>query len=62
MIEGIRTGFVCGTKAVIKTPKDFRVVCATCGAGGTVPHITKESASKACVRDSNRPCSACGAS
>jgi len=54
--------FTCGTKTVITSPDHtFRVVCATCEAGGSVPHETKEDAMKACVRDSNKPCRACGA-
>lgn len=54
--------FVCGTRAV-KEQSDatYRVVCATCGAGGTVRHDTKDSATKAAVRDSNRACPVCGA-
>lgn len=55
--------FVCGTRAVVRRgPSDYRVVCATCEAGGTIKHTTKESANKACVRDSVRACKACGAS
>lgn len=54
--------FVCGTRAVVQmAPSDFRVVCATCDNGGTVKHTTKEAANRACVRDSNRRCTACGA-
>lgn len=54
--------FVCGTRTVIwdHASKVWRVVCATCGRGGTVPHRTKESAIDACVRDSNKSCT-CGA-
>lgn len=56
------TRFVCGTRAVTQTvPHTWRVVCATCEAGGTVPHRTKEAAMAACVRDSAKPCRACGA-
>lgn len=52
----------CGTRAVERHgPGDFRVTCATCGAGGSVRHLTRESASRAAVRDSARPCRACGA-
>lgn len=54
--------FVCGTRAVERRgPGDFRVVCATCGAGGTVKHATMDEATHAAVRDSNKPCRACGA-
>lgn len=53
---------LCGTRKVIRRAVgDYRVVCATCDAGGTVPHRTKEAASSACVRDSAKPCRACGA-
>jgi len=56
---------VCGTRAVVqKGPFDFRVVCATCDGGGTVRHKTKDAASRAAVRDSNKPCPckpSCGA-
>lgn len=55
-------GTLCGTRRSIRrAPGDYRVVCATCGAGGTVPHRTAEQASAAAVRDSARPCRACGA-
>ena len=55
--------FVCGTRKVIRRgPSDFRVVCATCEAGGSVRHDTNTQAATAAVRDSNRPCLACGAS
>lgn len=68
---------VCGTRAVFertklvpgdapvvayRMTKDFRVACATCGAGGTVSHDTRADALKAAVRDSNKPCRSCGAS
>lgn len=52
--------FVCGTRS-IEPAKPLRVVCATCGAGGTVAHRTREEAAAACVRDSGRPCLTCGA-
>lgn len=55
--------FVCGTRSVEQRgPRDFRVVCATCGAGGSVRHDTKKEANSAAVRDSVRHCRACGAS
>ena len=61
-----RTGFVCGTRAVVEVgPNDFRVVCATCNGGGSVRHDTRDSANGAAIRDSARPCPAkrsCGAS
>jgi hypothetical protein len=55
--------FLCGTRKVIpgETVGTYRVVCASCGAGGTVSHPTIERATTACVRDSSRPCRACGA-
>ena len=54
--------FVCGTRAVVKRgPDDYRVVCASCGAGGTVRHDIRGNATRAAVRDSNKPCRACGA-
>jgi hypothetical protein len=55
--------FVCGTRAVVeKSSHDYRVVCATCDGGGTVPSHTKSAASAAAVRDSNKACRKCGAS
>lgn len=55
--------FVCGTRRVkTRGPSDFRVVCATCEAGGSVRHATRQSATSAAVRDSARACAACGAS
>lgn len=54
--------FTCGTRAVHQRgPADFRVVCATCFGGGTVRHPTDDNAKRACTRDSNQPCSNCGA-
>jgi len=54
--------FVCGTRATLRRgPDEYRVVCATCGRGGTVRHDTREAANRAAVRDSARPCRACGA-
>ena len=52
--------FVCGTRAV-NPDRPFHVVCATCGAGGTVNHPTMDAAHSAAVRDSNRPCRSCNA-
>lgn len=53
--------FVCGTRAVVrKGLQDYRVVCATCGAGGTVKYAIPEDADRAAVRDSARACN-CGA-
>ncbi len=57
--------FVCGTRRVVSAgpgTHEWRVVCATCGAGGTVLHPSRENATHACVRDSDKPCRACGAS
>lgn len=57
-----RRVFVCGTRAVWTAPGNtFRVVCATCDAGGSVMHKTREEATKAAVRDSAKSCPACGA-
>lgn len=42
-------------------PSDYRVVCATCGAGGSVRHATLADAGRAAARDSAKPCAACGA-
>lgn len=54
---------VCGTrKTVRRGPGDFRVVCATCEAGGSTKHNTHELAASAAIRDSNKPCQACRAS
>jgi hypothetical protein len=56
--------FVCGTRKVterITGDRHYAVVCATCEAGGTVRHRTRESAIAACVRDSGRACRTCGA-
>lgn len=50
---------VCGTRAVVRRgPDDWRVVCATCNGGGTTRYPTREAANAACVRDSNKPCTA----
>ena len=57
-----RRGTLCGTRrSYEEKPGDWRVVCATCGAGGSVRHNTRELAGAAAVRDSNKPCRACGA-
>lgn len=54
--------FVCGTRRVVPAPgTGWRVVCATCGAGGSRFHRTRELATRAAVRDSARRCAACGA-
>lgn len=51
-----------GTRAVWQDgPADFRVRCATCDAGGTVRHATREAAAQAAARDSDKACHACGA-
>lgn len=49
--------FLCGTRRTVrKGPNNYRVVCATCDGGGTVRYPTSDAASKAAVRDSNKPC------
>lgn len=54
---------LCGTRTTQRRgPDDFRVVCATCDAGGSVKHPTHASASSAAIRDSARACTSCGAS
>lgn len=57
-----RWPFTCGTRTVVYDHEKhcWRVVCATCGRGGTVPHGFHDDATKAAVRDSNKPCP-CGA-
>ncbi len=52
--------FVCGTRAVVVDAASWRVVCATCGTGGSVRHTAKDDACKAAVRDSARECRTCG--
>lgn len=56
---------VIGTREIVKLwPNDYRVRCATCGAGGTVRYTTRQEAGKAAARDSGKPCPAkypCGA-
>lgn len=58
--------FTCGTRVVMYYPLKngdvWRVLCATCGAGGTVKHRTLDAATRACVRDSGKTCGRCGAS
>jgi ribosomal protein L37E len=60
-----RRVFVCGTRAVVepvgKPLNAWRVVCATCGGGGTVKHRTYNEATHAAVRDSAKRCRTCGA-
>lgn len=54
---------VCGTRKTVQMgPSDYRVVCATCGAGGSVKHATQSEASRVAIRDSGKPCHKCGAS
>jgi hypothetical protein len=60
IVEQPHRRFVCGTRAV-EANNPFRVVCASCGAGGTVKHPTPDAAKSACVRDSNRSCRSCKA-
>lgn len=54
---------VCGTRKTKRLgPTDYRVICATCDGGGTVKHATHDSAARAAIRDSNKPCPVnCGA-
>lgn len=53
--------FVIGARAYFeKATGDWRVVCATCGGGGSVKHPTQESAGQAAARDSDKRCSICG--
>lgn len=55
--------YLCGTRAVIRPQERgaYRVVCATCGAGGSVPHTSLPQATKAATRDSGKRCQTCGA-
>jgi hypothetical protein len=57
--------FVCGTRAVPPRRPDgtYRIVCATCGGGGSTPYDTREAATSAAVKMSGRPCQCrgCGA-
>lgn len=54
---------LCGTKTTERRgPDDFRVVCATCGAGGSHRYLTHAKASDAAIRASSRACRACVAS
>jgi len=56
------TGLVCGARTVKRAgPRDFRVVCATCEAGGNWPYVTRQEALRAASRNSDRPCDQCGA-
>ena len=57
------TRYAIGTRAILPRKPDgtYRVVCATCDAGGTIPHRTREDAFNAAARDSNKPCQTCGA-
>ena len=55
--------FLCGTRKVErKGPRDWRVVCATCGEGGVLTYPHRSAACDACVNQSTRKCNACGAS
>lgn len=42
-------------------PGDWRVVCATCDAGGTISYKTRSEAGQAATTNSARPCQSCGA-
>lgn len=66
-----RPVFVCGTRRVVAdattvgvrgSPVAWRVVCATCGAGGAIAYASKDAAAHAAVARSTWPCRACGAS
>ena len=61
----MRTVLLVGTRRVVeRATGDYRVICATCDKGGTVPHRTSKAAGHAAIRDSNKPCPArpgCGA-
>lgn len=53
--------FVCGTRRVVsRGPGDWRIVCATCGCGGSTRYDRREDVTRAAVRMSGRPCR-CGA-
>ncbi len=55
-------GGVYGTRRLVQDVKgDWRVVCASCGAGGVIKYGSKDMAENAAVRDSTRGCSVCGA-
>lgn len=55
------SGTIRGTKrSVMRAPGDYRVVCAMCGAGGTVKHASAKSADNAAVRLSAQRCRTCG--
>ena len=49
-----RRDFVCGTRRAFSDVRGHWVVCATCGAGGSVRHATREQAMAAAVRDSDK--------
>ena len=56
-----RYRYAIGTRAIVqRKPGDYRVVCASCDAGGTVHHTTQRRAFRAAARDSARACRACG--
>lgn len=60
-LSRLRIGTV-GTRAYYRDgPDDYRVRCATCDAGGTVRHASRDAASRAAARDSAQPCRECGA-
>ena len=62
MAETLDRRYAIGTRAIIhRGPRDYRVVCATCDAGGTVRHDTRDKAFTAAARDSAKPCLACHA-
>jgi hypothetical protein len=64
MNEFAKRYYTCGTRAVVRPNPTgaFYVICATCGAGGSVRHTTLTDATKAATRDSSKACKICGAS
>ena len=55
--------YAIGTRAVVqKGLRDFRVVCATCDAGGSTRYDTKAAAMDSAIRRSAEACRSCGAS
>lgn len=62
-MKATETRYAIGTRAILPRQADgtYRVVCATCDAGGTVAHPNRSAAWNAAVRDSNKPCRTCGA-
>lgn len=60
--EVVERGMLCGTRLAVKlADQSWRVVCATCDAGGTVKYATKQQAGSRAIALSTRACLACGA-